>query len=216
MKKIIFGFLVLMLLIPKTIFGATYVSVRGYVYDANDKPLWGVQVSTKDNYQNYDIDTEDGYYHLGLPEFQKYTLKYEKQGYETQTKEIETSDEYLYLERVTMVATTDGTIAGTWKGNYTIPNWSYSADFTIQLEQNGNNVTGDAITSDGCKGTLTGTIDESILTFKVKGQKSGVCCKSNWEGTAIITCSQDYMVMTFTIKDKCNGKFVGSGEFWKQ
>ncbi|MEP9409882.1 MAG: carboxypeptidase-like regulatory domain-containing protein [Candidatus Brocadia sp.] len=220
-RKTIFGLLVLILLVPKTVFAVTYVHVSGYVYDANDKPLSYVRVSTKDNYKNYsDYSDVFGHYLLSLPESQKYTLKYEKQGYETQTKDIEISHEDwyegMYLERVTMVATTDGTITGTWKGNYTIPDWSYSTDFTVQLEQNGNDITGDATTSDGCKGTLTGTIDETIITFKVKGEKSGGCCKSKWKGTAIITCSQDYMVMTFTIKDKCNGKTVGSGELWKQ
>lgn len=58
--------------------------------------------------------------------------------------------------------------------------------------------------------------DINYIWCPLNFEKSGICCKSKWKGTAIITCSEDYMVMTFTIKDNCNGKTVGSGELWKQ
>lgn len=110
-------------------------------------------------------------------------------------------------------------IAGTWKGYYTVPEFSSQPDdVTAYLEQNGNHITGKSYDQDGCEGTITGTIDGSIFTFEIQGKKSSNCCKSKFKGTAIITCAEDYMVMTFTIKLKgnCSGEAVGSGEFWKQ
>ena len=108
-------------------------------------------------------------------------------------------------------------ITGTWKGYLTIPELG-SDSVTAYLAQNGNDITGNTYNEDGCQGTITGTIKGSILNFIVNGKKSNICCKSTYKGTAIITCEEDYMVMTFTVKLKgnCSGKTVGSGEFWKQ
>lgn len=111
----------------------------------------------------------------------------------------------------------DGNIAGTWEGYLTIPELG-TESVTAYLEQNGNSVTGKAITSDGCDGTIIGTIEGSILNFTVNGKRSNNCCKSTYKGTAVVTCEEDHMFMTFTLKLKsnCSGKYVGSGEFWKQ
>lgn len=225
MKKTIFSLFMLILFVPKTLFAIT---AYGYVYNTNDQPLGDVKISTSDAYKLYTgySDSENGYYELYL-ENQKYILKYEKDGYESQTKYIDLEYDYTayrQLERIKMVSTTNGTttdaiIAGTWKGYYTVPKFnSQPDDVTAYLEQNGNHITGESYDQDGCEGTITGTIDGSIFTFEIQGKKSSNCCKNKFKGTAIITCVEDYMVMTFTIKLKgnCSGEAVGSGEFWKQ
>lgn len=106
-------------------------------------------------------------------------------------------------------------VTGTWEGYYEVPDWDYSADLTVELEQTGNEVTGNATTSDECKGKITGTVNGYIITFKVKVKQTTVCCKGKWKGTAVVNENQDYMAMSFTIKDDCNGYAAGAGELWK-
>ncbi|HHT9106709.1 MAG TPA: hypothetical protein ACFYD7_12685 [Candidatus Wujingus californicus] len=120
---------------------------------------------------------------------------------------------FLLLNKYAQAQTVD--VTGTWEGYYEVPDWDYSAELTVELEQTGNEVTGNATTSDECKGKVTGTVNGYIITFKVKVKQTTVCCKGKWKGTAVVNENQDYMAMSFTIKDDCNGYAAGSGELWK-
>ncbi|MCF6155704.1 MAG: carboxypeptidase regulatory-like domain-containing protein [Candidatus Brocadia sp.] len=167
MKRLTWGILFIFVLFTQ-INAYADLQVYGYVYDENDVPLENVKVSTKDNYNIFtDTTNANGWYTLGSfyegIKPQKYTFKYEKSGYQSLTKEIDfttVSAEYSYqLERVTLIklpstptptptpiaTSTQINIAGTWKGYLTIPEWG-SDSVTAYLEQNGNNITGKALT----------------------------------------------------------------------
>ena len=79
--------------------------ILGYVYDTNDKGLSKVDISTKDDYKVYSEETSgSGHYYLSLS-VGTYTIKYEKEGYQTQTNDISLlKNERKYIEMVVMVA----------------------------------------------------------------------------------------------------------------
>lgn len=79
--------------------------ICGYVYDTDNKGLSGVEVSSKDDYKVYREKTSgSGSYYLSL-NVGSYTLKYEKEGYQTQTSDISLlKNEKKYLEMIVMVA----------------------------------------------------------------------------------------------------------------
>ena len=91
------------------VYGVTKVTIAGdivgYVCDTNDKALSRVGISTKDDYKVYSEETSgSGHYSLSL-RVGTYTIKYEKQGYQSQTNDISLrGGEYKYLEMIVMVA----------------------------------------------------------------------------------------------------------------
>lgn len=79
--------------------------ICGYVYDTNNKGLPGVKISSKDAYKVYSEKTSgSGSYYLSLS-VGSYTIKYEKEGYQTQTNDVSLlKDEKKYIEMIVMVA----------------------------------------------------------------------------------------------------------------
>lgn len=62
--------------------------IYGYVYDTNDKGLAGVNISTKENDKVYSGGTSgSGHYCLSLG-VGTYTIRYQKEGYQTQTNDV--------------------------------------------------------------------------------------------------------------------------------
>lgn len=104
MKKMFF-IVVLCLLLCSVTKVTTASDIYGYVYDANDKGLYKVEVSTKDDHTVYRAETTgSGHYSLSLG-IGTYTVKYEKEGYQTQTNDISLQkNEKKYLEMIVMVA----------------------------------------------------------------------------------------------------------------
>lgn len=191
--------------------------VSGYVYDTNGRPLAGVYVSTEDAYEIHQDETDSyGYYAFYDIRKQIYIIKYEKNNYQTQIKEADlTSIPDFETPKFEKVVMEDFGLTGTWSGTYEIPEQNYSDNLTMELNQKGDEISGNVSLSNGCTGTITGVFDGSILTFKIIGENTNYRCRSKWQGTAIIACTQDHMLMTFSI-DTRRGKMVGSGELWKQ
>lgn len=79
--------------------------IYGYVYDTHDKAIPGVEISTKDDHNVYSKETSgSGLYYLSL-KVGAYTIKYKKEGYQTQMNDISLlKNEKKCLEMVVMVA----------------------------------------------------------------------------------------------------------------
>ena len=79
--------------------------IYGYVHDTNGKGLPGVQISSKDDYKVCSEKTSgSGSYYLSLSAG-SYTIKYEKEGYQTQNSDINLlKNERKSIEIVVMVA----------------------------------------------------------------------------------------------------------------
>lgn len=79
--------------------------IYGYVYDADGKGLPGVKISSKDDHKTYSEQTSgSGSYYLALS-IGAYTIKYEKEGYQTQMSDISIlKDERKYIEMIIMIA----------------------------------------------------------------------------------------------------------------
>lgn len=79
--------------------------IYGYVYDTNNKGLPKVKITTKDDYRAYSGETSaSGNYSLSL-NVGTYTIKYEKEGYQTQTNAINLlKNENRYLDVIRMIA----------------------------------------------------------------------------------------------------------------
>lgn len=86
----------------------------GTVYDQDNFPLEGVTVTITGNSFSDGIDTnEDGYYEFYGLAAGDYTLTYEKDGYQSQTRNISLGEgEILSLGTVTLELITKGTITG--------------------------------------------------------------------------------------------------------
>lgn len=101
--------LIVLMVLSLFVCGVTKVTIAGdicgYVYDTHDKGLPGVKISSKDDCKVYSEKTSaSGSYYLSLS-VGSYTLKYEKEGYQTQTSDVSLlKDEKKYLEMVVMVA----------------------------------------------------------------------------------------------------------------
>lgn len=89
--------------------GLTKVTIAGdicgYVYDTNKKGLPGVKISSKDDCKVYSEKTSgSGSYYLSL-NVGSYTLKYEKEGYQTKSSDVSLlKNEKKYLEMIVMDA----------------------------------------------------------------------------------------------------------------
>ncbi len=89
--------------------GVTKVTVAGdiygYVYDTYGKGLPKVKISSKDDYKVYCEQTSgSGNYYLSL-DVGTYTIKYEKEGYQTHMSNISLlKNEKKYIEMIVMVA----------------------------------------------------------------------------------------------------------------
>jgi len=85
--------------------------ICGYVYDSNNKGLPGVEISSKDNSAAYSEKTSgSGSYYLSMS-VGTYTVKYEKEGYQTQTSDVSLQkNEKKYLEMIVMVSDPASTI----------------------------------------------------------------------------------------------------------
>jgi len=100
--------LIVLMVLGLLVCGVTKVTIAGdiygYVYDTNDKALSKVEISTKDDYKAYSAETSgSGHYSLSLS-VGTYTIKYEKEGYQTQTNDVSLKkNENKYLEMVEMV-----------------------------------------------------------------------------------------------------------------
>ncbi len=79
--------------------------IFGYVHDTNGKGLPGVEISSKDDCKvRSEKTTGSGSYYLSLS-VGNYTIKYEKEGYQTQNSDINLlKNERKSLEIVVMVA----------------------------------------------------------------------------------------------------------------
>lgn len=79
--------------------------IYGYVHDTNGKGLPGVEISSKDDYKVCSEKTSgSGSYYLSLSAG-SYTIKYEKEGYQTQNSTINLSkNEIKNIEIVVMIA----------------------------------------------------------------------------------------------------------------
>ncbi|GJQ50384.1 MAG: carboxypeptidase regulatory-like domain-containing protein [Planctomycetia bacterium] len=79
--------------------------IYGYVYNTDNKGLSKVKISAKDDYRAYSEESSgSGSYSLSL-KVGTYTIKYEKEGYQTQTNDINLlKRENRYLEMIRMVA----------------------------------------------------------------------------------------------------------------
>ncbi len=88
--------------------------LSGTVYDQDNFPLEGVMVTITGNSFSDSIDTnEDGYYEFYDLAAGDYTLIYEKDGYQSQTRNISLGEgEILSLGTVTLELITKGTITG--------------------------------------------------------------------------------------------------------
>lgn len=86
--------------------------IFGYVYDVNDRALSKVEISSKDDSKVYSAETSgSGHYSLSLGGG-TYTVKYEKEGYQTQTNDISLQkDEKKYVEMVIMIASQTPTLS---------------------------------------------------------------------------------------------------------
>lgn len=88
--------------------------VFGFVDDEDENPLKGVTVTIQGaDYSDSAETDEDGYYEFKDLAGGEYTLTYEKDGYETQTKDVELEEgETLELETITLEEIVKGTIYG--------------------------------------------------------------------------------------------------------
>lgn len=104
MKKMFFA--VVFCLFMGNVVKVTIASdIFGYVYDVNNKALSKVEISTKDDCKVYSAETSgSGHYSLSLGGG-TYTVKYQKEGYQTQTNDVTLQkDEKKYVEMVVMIA----------------------------------------------------------------------------------------------------------------
>ena len=101
--------LIMLVVLSLFVCGVTKVTIAGdicgYVYDANNKGLPGVKISSKDDYKVYSENTSgSGSYYLSLG-VGTYMVKYEKEGYQTQTSDVSlVKNEKKYIEMIVMVA----------------------------------------------------------------------------------------------------------------
>ena len=101
--------LIVLMVLSLFVCGVTKVTIAGdicgYVYDTNNKGLPGVGISSKDSCKLYSEDTSgSGHYYLSLG-VGTYTIKYTKEGYQTQTNDVSLlKNEKKYLEMVVMVS----------------------------------------------------------------------------------------------------------------
>jgi hypothetical protein len=101
--------LIVLMVLSLFVCGITKVTfagdICGYVYDTNKKGLSGVTISSKDDHNVYSEKTSgSGSYYLSL-NVGSYTLKYEKEGYQTQSTDVSLlKNEKKYLEMIVMDA----------------------------------------------------------------------------------------------------------------
>ena len=111
MKKLMVLMVLSLVVCSTAMITAASADIYGYVYDTNNKGLSRVKISAEDDYRAYSEETTgSGSYSLSL-KTGTYTIKYEKEGYQTQTNDISLlKRENRYLEMIRMVASTAQTL----------------------------------------------------------------------------------------------------------
>ena len=103
-------------------------------------------------------------------------------------------------------------ITGTWHG-YFASNLISLTDITLKTNQTGNKITGIASSSNGFKGTISGTVNKDKFRFTLNATTQG--CKGTHKGKAIISDNGNAIAFLFTGSD-CLGTHRGGGYVEKQ